>query len=145
MPIRSCRIRGRFHGRRRFLSVLLLYAVAFASTASACPGFLIMHQVPLKQRSKIPRDTLHLFSFRPDLPERWQELPMQLDPLDEEGSLLFPEEKDWMKKPVVPFDRISFFVVCPPVLGTRVSSALRAAIWFSFSGLKASEETIFKR
>ncbi len=109
MPIRSCRIRGNIIGRRRFLSVLLLGAVAFSSLASACPGFLSMHQVPLKQRFKIARSTLHLFTFRPDLPDRWMQLPMQLDPLDEEGSLLFPEDKDWMDKPIVPFDRLSFF------------------------------------
>ncbi|WP_324964882.1 hypothetical protein [Oligoflexus sp.] len=68
-----------------------------------------MHQIPLKNRWKIPRSTLHLFVFRPDLPERWMQLPMQLDPLDDEGNLLFPDDKNWNKKPIVPFDRLSFF------------------------------------
>ncbi|WP_141736071.1 hypothetical protein [Oligoflexus tunisiensis] len=69
----------------------------------------MMHQVPLKQRWTLPRSNLHLFAFRPDWPGRWVQLPLQLDPLDEEGGLLFPEDKDWMKKPIVPFDRLTFF------------------------------------
>lgn len=87
----------------------MLVTLSFMQTIEACPGFLLMHQVPLKDRWKLPRNTLHLFSYKPELPERWVELPLQLDPLDDEGNLLFPEEKDWQKKPVVPFDRLSFF------------------------------------
>jgi len=41
--------------------------------------------------------------------------------------------------------RISFFVVRPPSLGTSVSSAPYAAIWSSFSRLKASELTMRMR
>src|SRR5215471_8081134 len=41
--------------------------------------------------------------------------------------------------------RMSFFVVLPPSLGTRISSAPRAAIWSRLSWLKASELTIRMR
>ena len=41
--------------------------------------------------------------------------------------------------------RISFFVVSPPSLGTRTSSAPKAAMWSRFSWLKASDVTIRMR
>ncbi len=110
MPICSRRVRRKSNGRRSFLSVFIVLFVSVSNLAEACPGFLLTHQLPLKNRDKIDRSSLQLFTWNPEAAERWQTQPIQIDPLDDEGNLVFLEDKDWRKKPLGPFDRLSFSV-----------------------------------
>ncbi len=109
MPICARRIRRIPTGRRRILATVLVLILGWAQTLAACPGFLLMHQVPFKNRGNINRSNVQLFTWQPESTSPWARQPLQIDPLDDEGNMTFPEDKDWQNKPIVPFDRLSLF------------------------------------
>lgn len=110
MPV--CNRRNRQHRQlRNWLVLLSLMAMlGFSSLLSACPALMVMSEIPLKNRGKIKHNQLQLYTYEPNKADSWQLQALQLDPLDDEGNLLFPEQKDWQQKFLVPHDRLSFMV-----------------------------------
>lgn len=92
---------------RRLLASGLLIAVTdlFAPSLYACPGLLLGQHVPFYDRHLVKRDSLSLY-VRDG--ESWRAEPLQVDPLDNEGSLLFPKDSKWVKEGLNPSDRLSF-------------------------------------
>ncbi len=82
----------------------------FADVLMACPGLLMAEHLPIARRNGNPkRSDLQLFSYQGGSAP-WIPLALQLDPLDKEGSLLFPDDKEWLSKALDPRDRLSFAI-----------------------------------
>ncbi len=73
--------------------------------ANACPGFLLGQHLPFREGSLVTRDHLALF-IREN--QTWRPVPLQVDPLDREGSLQFPRDPNWMRDGLTLYDRLSF-------------------------------------
>jgi hypothetical protein len=85
-----------------FLSFLL------ATSTQACPGLILAYQLP-RGLPPIQRDSLQLLAYE-EGSAPWRPIAMQIDPLDEEGSLIFPKDPKWMQQDLGPYDRLSFRV-----------------------------------
>lgn len=124
------------------LGLLLL-----ANELLACPALMLVDQLPLSRKMTSPkRSELQLFAYQGGS-AAWTPLPLQLDPLDKEGSLLFPEDKDWFSQKVDPRDRLSFAVEnfgkridpkapapCPHTQALEISHKGRYAYLFDCQG-----------
>jgi hypothetical protein len=88
----------------------LLGACLFLSCrVEACPGLVLVYQIDGMSKGGISRDQLSLYRFSAQSGSpAWKQIPLQLDPLDSEGSLLFPEGEEWRRQPVGAYDRLSF-------------------------------------
>ncbi|MBC7532929.1 MAG: hypothetical protein H7318_15250 [Oligoflexus sp.] len=86
-------------------SILVLLTSLWTSASYSCPGLLLGQHLPFNDRSLINRNRLALYvkSGR-----SWHPIPMQLDPLDKEGSLQFPKNPAWKSDPLTLNDRLSF-------------------------------------
>ena len=102
MPVRLGKKKFSFVSRS-FLSLLII--LCLLDGAIACPSLLPSRQIPWQHPQLIKRHQIHLFSYRDKV---WKSLPLQLDPMDDEGDLIFPVPGDWMQDKIAPFDRISF-------------------------------------
>lgn len=90
----------------RFLGIIsTLLGLLWSSLLEACPGLLLGEHLPFQNIQKIRRDRLALYSFDG---KDWLPIPMQLDPLDRDGALLFPKGRGWMKDDLELMDRLSF-------------------------------------
>lgn len=93
--------------RRLSLAAACLCLLAVPVPAFSCPGILLAKHLPFQNVEAIARHQLALLSFENGA---WKEEALQVDPLDSEGSLLFPKKIDWMGEKLQPEDRLSFRV-----------------------------------
>ncbi len=79
--------------------------LCIAETLNACPGMLLGQHLPFSNLENIRRDRVSLYTFDG---KGWDALAVQLDPLDRDGALVFPKDKNWVKDEVNFMDRLSF-------------------------------------
>lgn len=92
---------------RRLGFAYFFFAFFFALPARACPGILLAKHLPFLNPDEVARHQLALYAYDGD---EWKERPLQIDPLDGEGSLLFPKDRDWRSEKLRLDDRFSFRV-----------------------------------
>lgn len=85
--------------------ILLIGLLVSSELLSACPGLLLGQHLPLSQPEAVRRDRLALYTYDG---ARWTPIPLQLDPLDRDGALVFPKDAHWSKDDLSPMDRLSF-------------------------------------
>ncbi len=84
---------------------LTLVFLTIAMNAHACPAFV--WAADLKIGSDIEREKLRLFALQTEGRVRvWKELPLQIDPMKDDGTLHLPSPNT-LPKHVSPFDRLS--------------------------------------
>lgn len=98
------------HGRRRLstpiaLAAALLTVFAPAPRVSACPAAIF--GVELQPRPVGPRKGLRLF-VKSDANGKWRPIPIQVDPVDRDGHLIFFDSGSYMQRDLMPEDYISF-------------------------------------
>lgn len=86
-------------------SLLMALSHLLTSVLNACPGLLLGQHLPFNEPGRVHRNKLALY-VRDG--RNWRPIPLQLDPLDNEGNLLFPKSPNWMKEPLSLRDRLSF-------------------------------------
>ncbi|MBC7661447.1 MAG: hypothetical protein H7249_17260 [Chitinophagaceae bacterium] len=84
---------------------LLVFSHCFSATVAACPGLLLGQHLPFNDRKLITRDHLALYNRDTN---GWHPMPLEVDPLDPEGNLMFPKDTKWAKEGLTPSDRLSF-------------------------------------
>lgn len=117
MPIWSGKARQQLSSRGILRASASSLVLALASSlflgagqSAACPALMLVDQLPFHRSAGTPkRSELQLYAFKGGS-SAWAQIPLQLDPLDKDGSLIFPEDKDWFSKKIDPRDRISFNV-----------------------------------
>ncbi|RZA10938.1 MAG: hypothetical protein EOP10_33915, partial [Proteobacteria bacterium] len=100
----SIRFGKRDRKSRAFIALVLLSQL-LTLPAAACPGLLLGQHLPFHERNGVTRNKLALYIRNA---EGWQPIPLQVDPLDSEGSLLFPKDPNWTQEQLTLFDRLSF-------------------------------------
>ncbi|MES2746644.1 MAG: hypothetical protein V4655_14520 [Bdellovibrionota bacterium] len=85
-------------------SLILIAGLFLSDLLYACPGLLLAQHIPFFETSRIRRDRLSLYSYN----GKWTPIPLQLDPLDRDGALVFPKDAAWTKDNLEPKDRLSF-------------------------------------
>jgi hypothetical protein len=75
----------------------------------ACPAFLLTKELPLKDKYEIKRNQLGLYSLhKNESGWYWRPVPLQLDPLDKQGRMLYPDVPHYLTAGLQPNDRLSF-------------------------------------
>lgn len=90
---------------RRGFRILPLMGVLWSQSLLACPGLLLGQHLPFQNIQNVRRDRLALYSFEG---REWKPIPLQIDPLDRDGALVFPKDANWMKDDLELMDRLSF-------------------------------------
>ncbi len=103
------RTRGAEFGRTKlwFLSIILTCSYP-PDLLKACPALLLAYQLDGFDKAGVTRDQLAMFRYEKETSPKWVSIPFELDPLDGEGSLLFPEGEAWKREALNSYDRISF-------------------------------------
>ncbi len=111
-------------GKKKFIFVtgsflsLFFPGLSFFDRLVACPQLLSSQRIPWDRPQLVMREQLQLFSYDQGM---WKSLPLQLDPMDSDGDLIFPVPDNWMQDRIAPFDRISF---SPSSFAARYEGAL---------------------
>jgi hypothetical protein len=84
--------------------LILIIGCLISELLHACPGLLLGQHLPFFALSRIRRDRIALYTYD----GKWKPIPLQVDPLDRDGALVFPKDKAWIQEPLEPMDRLSF-------------------------------------
>lgn len=85
--------------------LVLLFMAVWTTAAHSCPSTLFLNE--FKQLQSGPRGGLRLFTWRSQ-PPGWRALPMQVDPVDDDGHLLFFQDMSFLREQARPTDFLSF-------------------------------------
>lgn len=96
----------RFDTSRGLIAFIFFVFVA-NSTSMACPDLIPANRIPWHVPSSITREQIQLFAIKD---HRWHPIPLQLDPMDGDGDLIFPVPDTWARERMEPFDRMAFSV-----------------------------------
>ena len=92
------------------MNKLLIVVIALwaPQLLGSCPAGLFSEE--LRPGINGPRDKMKLFVKQNPAKEKvfWKEIPLQVDPVDEEGRLMFFEDEAWRKESLGKSDLLSF-------------------------------------
>lgn len=102
-----------FYRNRYITRILTVFLVFFVPQQLwSCPAQIFFDASLLKGEA-IARSSLKLYLYTPassQAPHSWQSLPLQVDPMSEDGKLLFFPDENWRKQGLTPMDRLAFGV-----------------------------------
>ena len=91
---------------RCLICLLAAFITCNATISSACPANLFLGQLP--DQLKGLRANMRLYVQSATKPGHWQTIPLQVDPIDENGRLVFFGSSDYMQESLTASDLLVF-------------------------------------